>query len=233
VTSDSATGYTTEAPDAAVTRSAAALEPLSCATTPLLDSTTITARQEFNRRRRTGRCYQSCISGLKLKGTYRFITLTTSDRALLVGKDIQQSFRALLGRLRRRGLCSGYVKVVEFTKRGLPHLHVLMRGPYVPQWRLSEMWGEIHLSPIVDVRAVRGQVGAARYLAKYLGKDPESRLACSWDWVWKGFRGDWKLIVKWSNWRNYDLRTIVQRWDMMLVLYGHRPARDGPYLRGV
>lgn len=175
----------------------------------------------------------SAMSGLKMPGTYRLVTLTTSTEAWSAGKDIQQSYRALLGRLRRRGLCSGYVKVAEFTKAGLPHLHIIFRGKFIPWVWLSEVWREIHLSPVVHVTAIRGRGGMARYLAKYLSKDPIARLACSWDWVWKGFRGDWKKIVKWSSWANYELVEILRRWEMMLVLYGRRPARDGPHLRGI
>lgn len=227
------TGYHTLAPSDSRESLQGKVERPGWSRGSLLDSTTVTARQEWNRHRRRGRCFQSCLSGLKMPGTYRLVTLTSSLEAVAAGKNIQESFRALLGRMRRRNLCSGYVKVAEFTKAGRPHLHILMRGAYIPQWWLSEVWNRIHMSPIVDVRAVRGRAGAAGELAKYLSKDSKARLACSWDWVWKGFRGDWKLIVKWSSWRNYDLREIVERWDMLLVLYGHRPAREGPYLKGV
>jgi len=198
-----------------------------------LDSTLITARAEEYRRKRKGRCFQRCMTGLKLKGSYRLITLTTSLEAESAGKVIQDSFRVLLGRLRRRGLCSGYVKVTEFTKAGLAHLHVIMRGTLIPQWWLSKMWGEIHLSPVVDVRAVRQRAGASAYLAKYLGKDPQARLAASWDWVWKGVCMDWRATCRWGFRRGYDLIGVVSLWEGVLVCFSHRPARDGPHLRGV
>lgn len=198
-----------------------------------LDSTTVTLRQSWNQHRRRSRCFQRCITGLKLAGTYRFVTLTTSPEAQQAGLSIQRSFRSLVMRLRRRGQCSGYVKVAEFTKGGSVHLHCLVRGQYVPQWWLSETWNQIHLSPIVDVRAVRGRAGAAAYLAKYLGKDPQARLAASWDWVWKGVCIDWKATCRYGFGQGYDMAGVVRVWESVLLFYSRRPARDGPYLRGV
>jgi len=207
--------------------------PSSAGAASLLVTTTISAREGFNRRRRTGRAYNSFISGMKLAGTYRVVTLTTSQESLDQGKSIQDSFRALLGRCRRRGLVTGYCKVVERTKGGVPHIHVIFRGKIIPHWWLSQIWEEIHLSPVVWIQYVRGIKGVARYLAKYLSKDPIARLAPSWDWVWKGFRGDWRILCKWGYWYKIGLPDIVVKWEMMLTLYGLRPARDGPYLRGV
>lgn len=66
-----------------------------------------------------------------------------------------------------------YLAVVEGTKRGEPHLHILYRGPWVDQRRLSTWMLELTGAPIVDVRAVRGRREAARYVAKYIAKRPE------------------------------------------------------------
>jgi len=173
-------------------------------------------------RRRRGRGFHRIMSGLRLGGELKFITLTTSEESWAAGKRIQTSFRALVMRLRRRGWCSGYVRVIEYTKAGLPHYHVIMRGPYIPQSYLSQMWGEIHLSPIVDVRAVRGKVGAASYLAKYLGKDRASRYSWSWDWVWRGFARDWRNLVAEMLAHQVFMFDIISMWEGILDAYVKR-----------
>jgi len=63
-----------------------------------------------------------------------------------------------------------YLAVWEVTKAGWPHLHVVARGPYIPQRWLSHHWQQLTGAPIVDIRAVRGSRDAARYVAKYLTK---------------------------------------------------------------
>lgn len=199
----------------------------------LLDSTTTTLREEWNRERRVRRCHQRVRSGTKLPGHWQMWTLTTSDEALSAGKDIQASFRALVMRLRRRGLCSGYLRVVEYTKRGSPHLHVLIRGMPIPHSWLSETWGQIHMSPVVWFSKVRHGAGAAAYLGKYLGKDQRARIAASWDWVWKGAVMDWRATCRWGFRRGYDLARVVWLWEGVLMYYADKPARDGPHLRGI
>ncbi len=64
-----------------------------------------------------------------------------------------------------------YVCIVEWTKAGEPHLHILMDGPYIAQRRLSGAWRRIHNSPIVDIRRVKSDSAACLYLTKYLTKD--------------------------------------------------------------
>jgi len=173
-------------------------------------------------KRRRGRGYHRITSGLRLGGSYRLITLTTSEESWSAGKSIQRSFRALVMRLRRRNLCRGYVRVVEFTKAGLPHYHVIVRGPYVVQWWLSRWWKEIHLSPVVDVRAVHRTGGAASYLVKYLGKDEKSRYSWSWDWVWRGFASSWRELVSAGLSQGVAMRLIITLWEGMLDAYSEK-----------
>lgn len=172
--------------------------------------------------RKSRRTYQRVISGLKVGGQFKFITLTTSEQSWKSGKDIQESWRALKERMVRRGLISGYVKVKEFTKRGLPHLHIIVRGPWIPQQWLSQAWMDLHSSPIVDVRRIKGKGGAAAYLSKYLGKDARSKCSWGWSWVWKGFVKDWRQHVSDGLIEGYSMLDIIAMWDAILVLYGER-----------
>lgn len=200
-----------------------------------LDTTTKTARwedsawrKEWHRARRKGRMYHRVRSGMKLGGNLKLITLTTSLVAARNGLSIQASFRSLMMRMRRRRLVSGYVKVIEYTRAGLPHIHAVIRGPYISQSWLSQAWGEIHRSPIVDVRGVRGLGGAASYLAKYMGKDDRARYSWSWDWVWKGFVGSWKALLVYGFRHDAPMVDIIRLWESILETYARNLARDGP-----
>lgn len=196
---------------------------------PSLDTTTITAREpkpqskeylEWLCRRRRNRLYQRAMSGLRVGGNLKFVTLTSSSEAMEAGRDIRQSWRVLLQRLRRRSLCSGYVKVMEYTKAGLPHLHLVIRGPWLSQSWLSQQWAEIHLSPIVDVRRVQRKDGAASYLAKYMGKSSAARYSWSWDWVWRGFVKDWRALLVDGFSAGAELVDIIAMWELILTRYG-------------
>ncbi len=169
--------------------------------------------------KRRRRFYQRAMTGMKLGGNLRLLTLTTSEESWVAGKDIQRSFRAFILRLRRRKWCLGYVKVVEFTKRGRPHLHVILRGPYVSFWWLSQVWQEIHMSEVVDVRRVYKPGRLGNYLAKYLGKDMRARYSWSHDWVWRGFVADWKALCREGFENGASMLDIIDVWGVILDRY--------------
>ena len=83
-------------------------------------------------------------------------------------------FAQLIRLIKKR--CAGqsvaYFAVREATKQGWPHLHVALRSPYIPWEWLTAQWEQITGSPGVDIRAVWKSKDAAKYLAKYIGKDP-------------------------------------------------------------
>jgi len=196
---------------------------------PSLDTTTKTAREPklrsevylaWLRRKRRNRLYQRAMSGLRMGGNLKFVTLTSSPESAANGLDIRSSWRVLLQRLRRRNLCSGYVKVMEFTKAGLPHFHLIIRGPWLSQSWLSRQWDQIHQSPIVDVRRVQRKDGAASYLAKYLGKSLDARYSWSWDWVWRGFVKDWRRLLTEGFEHGASLVDIISVWELILERYG-------------
>jgi len=147
------------------------------------------------------RCYHRVMSGLERGGSLRFLTLTSSLEA---PDDIQRSWRKLYMRMLRRGLITGYIKVPELTSGGKNHLHILFRGSYVSQKLLSRWWGEIHKSPVVDIRSYRpfgGKKGVASYMAKYMSKESAGRYSWSWGWVWRGFCRHWTLWKRY--WRSH------------------------------
>lgn len=65
-----------------------------------------------------------------------------------------------------------YFLVWERTKRGWPHAHILLVAPSVAKRWLSAQWRELSRCFITDIQRVGSHEHAARYLAKYLAKDP-------------------------------------------------------------
>ncbi len=73
-----------------------------------------------------------------------------------------------------------FFRVVEVHGNGFPHIHVLLVGaPFIAQKWIAGVWrdllGQDH--GVVDIRAVKGEEHAVRYVTKYLLKQSERRTA--------------------------------------------------------
>lgn len=107
------------------------------------------------------------------------MTLTCSRRQypspLVAFRSLSQAIPVLMKRLRRSFPDNRieYFCVWESTASGWPHVHVLFRGPYIPQRCLSSHWQELTGSPVVDIRRVYTRAQVASYLSKYLTKQPD------------------------------------------------------------
>ena len=132
-----------------------------------LDYKVISARTRVvsARTRRVRRFYHRYLTGVGVGGQVRILTLTSSDEAVKQGYDIHRSFRALVLRLRRHFGRFEYIGVRE-KKGDREHLHIVFRGKFMEQAVVSKIWNELHKSPVVDIRLVRGVKGGVRYLAK-------------------------------------------------------------------
>jgi len=106
----------------------------------------------------------------------RLITLTVrADASVPAAAQLARANKAwsILGRRYRRKFGTraiGYAKIVELTKAGTPHLHILANVPYIHHTALSAAWKELTGAHIVDVRAVKRERGIAGYLTSYLTK---------------------------------------------------------------
>lgn len=113
---------------------------------------------------------------LELTRPARFITLTLRpDPALTAAEQLAIANRAwsiLWRRYRRRfgDRAAGYAKIVELTKAGTPHLHILASVPFIHQSQLAADWRQLTGSFVVDIRAVNHKRGIAGYLTSYLTK---------------------------------------------------------------
>lgn len=165
------------------------------------------------------------------------LTLTTNpsyepdpDRAAAL---LLQAWRSLVRALRRRHgkHAIQYMVVWERTRRDMPHIHVLLRAPYIPQQMISDYMASHIGAPIVDIRAVRSRRMVARYVAKYIAKDPQAfagrqRYHTSRDWrlepdPWREAqraidREPWHLV-----------RTHITLWAAYLRSIGYRIRWDG------
>ena len=142
----------------------------------------------------------------------RFLTLTTAGKAPRTVKETADDWRAFVKRVRRRYGEFEFLKVVEWTKSGLEHLHILFRGPYIPQEWISSTWEEIHGAKITYVEEVKGtRATIANYLTKYIVKG-EERFNWSKNWVYPGFVGDWKAILR----KTETVKEAVQVWNAYL-----------------
>lgn len=109
----------------------------------------------------------------------RFLTLTSNPKHGNSPEEraaaLAQAWRLIVKRLRRLNPSEDleFLAVFEATKAGEPHLHILLRSPFIPQSLISAWMKELTNSPIVDIRRVRSHHEVASYLAKYIGKAPQ------------------------------------------------------------
>lgn len=97
-----------------------------------------------------------------------------------------------------------FFAVFEKTKRGEPHLHILLRVKWLDQRWISAQMQRFMGSPIVDIRRITSKKKMARYVAKYCGKDPHlfkgtKRYWRSLDWFFKGNRPEDDYTAKPEN----------------------------------
>lgn len=157
----------------------------------------------------------------------RFITLTASPATGISPADrarkLARAWRLVVARAKRQFKLPefNYLAVFEATKRGEPHLHILCRVAFIPQRWLSAQMNTIMASPIVDIRIIKSAKQAARYIAKYVGKEPHHFSTCKRYWHTKNwinadpapvhtdtFRGPgWSIVEK-------DLPEIYRQWKL-------------------
>lgn len=117
-----------------------------------------------------------------------FLTLTSNPRQYPNPDDaanaLKHAFTTLIRKLRRDHPHTDiqYLAVFEQTKQGMPHLHVLLRAPYVRQKTISNYMRDHIAAPIVDIRKVGSPNQVARYIGKYLSKDPHRFDGCQRYW---------------------------------------------------
>jgi len=130
----------------------------------------------------------------------KFLTLTVSAAS---GPNPIARCKALIGAWRkmRRALEEQFdipriefMAVVEAQKSGEPHLHILMRSPYIEQRWISEFMAVEIGAPICWIEEVGDKKKLANYVAKYCGKDPHRFGTCKRYWQSRGWDLDPKSL---------------------------------------
>lgn len=123
----------------------------------------------------------------------RLLTLTVSSTQYPdpaeAASALKRGLRLLRLRLQRHPTLEdfSFLAVFEAHKSGAPHLHLLVRGKFLPWQKLRQWWEEITGSTHIDIRAIKGRKDAARYVAKYLGKDLHAFPGCKRYWRSHGY----------------------------------------------
>lgn len=104
----------------------------------------------------------------------RFITLTCQPSRFLDPRDAYEKMKAALPEFVRiiRQKCGPfeYAAVWELHESGWPHLHIAQKGMYVPKALVATVWDSLGIGYCTDIRAITGNSGIARYVAKYMTK---------------------------------------------------------------
>jgi hypothetical protein len=177
----------------------------------------------------------------------KFLTLTsvrnterTADQAAV---ELVHAWRMIRQRAKREGLADKieYLAIFEETEKGWPHLHILMRSPYIDQEWLSDRMREYNNSPNVWITDIKSQKQVARYIAKYVSKGPgryegtkryfksknyvidESYLerkasTCEFR-VWVVDR-DLSSVLTWFAWKNWSVTQTVGDAELSIVPMG-------------
>ena len=125
-----------------------------------------------------------------------FLTLTVNPRhgqsPEQRAQELSDAWKIVVKRARRKFTKAPleYFAIFEATKKGEPHLHILLRAPFIPQRWLSQAMDELIEAPIVDIRRVGSAKNAASYVAKYVGKGPKPFAALKRYWSSKGYQID-------------------------------------------
>ncbi len=104
----------------------------------------------------------------------KLITLTVNPKSYETPREAYDDTRRKLSQLacsiRRKFSRFEYLKVLEVTKAGWPHYHLVASCGYIPQPWLSHRWDELTGARIVDIRKIHKGDDVYFYILKYLSK---------------------------------------------------------------
>lgn len=121
------------------------------------------------------------------------LTLTVAPEAYgspdAAAAGLKEGLRLLRLRLKRhpRFVNFEFLAVFEKHKSGFPHLHLLIRGGFIPWKWLRKVWEEITGAHQVDIRKIDTRGKAAFYVSKYIGKDLSAFEGCKRWWRSHGY----------------------------------------------
>lgn len=117
-----------------------------------------------------------------------FLTLTCKPGRFASPHDAARDMKRGLVLLRRRiqrkwGVKNlPFIVVYEKTQAGWPHMHLLLRAPYMHWKVLRAMWQELTGAHQVDVRFIKNKSQVLFYVTKYIGKALHAFEGCKRWW---------------------------------------------------
>lgn len=159
----------------------------------------------------------------------RFLTLTRrrdlKEKPAAAAKALAANWsrirRSLMTRYRIKSL--EFIAIFEKHKSGWPHLHIMIRGPYLDQRVISKLAIKFLKSPIVHIRSIDATRKAARYIAKYLSKDNIRFGTCKRYWKSKHYNQG--KDTKWKEKHVSDL--IWHKIGTNLISYAEHLEMEG------
>lgn len=136
--------------------------------------------QPFNR--------QKVMQAAKEGNPNIFLTLTCDSKRYDTPEEAARDMKRGLVLLRRQIARRFNVKNVPFivvferTKKGWPHMHLLMRGSYMHWKKLRGMWQSIVGAAQIDIRFIKRKEHVLHYVTKYIGKDLAAFKGCKRWW---------------------------------------------------
>jgi hypothetical protein len=105
-----------------------------------------------------------------------------------------------------------YFAFVEATKRGEPHLHILVRSPYIPQDWLARQMEELIQSPRVWIDRIKNTKAAVGYVSKYVTKAPAQFGKTRRYWSTRGWEVNKSDRPEYDRRQYQGARIVVKRW---------------------
>lgn len=108
----------------------------------------------------------------------RFITLTahkeSADTTGGRARELVRAWREIRRRYSKKwtGAKIEFLAIFEKTKKGEPHLHIMVRSNFIEKHWLSSQMDSLTGSPICHIRKIDSSAMAANYVSKYIAKDP-------------------------------------------------------------
>jgi len=150
------------------------------------------------------RAYQRLLSGLNLAAArnqvVRIITLTTVPGPGYC--DLKNPWQALRKRIERKFKTKVNYWRLRTNEGARGVLHILYVGPWIPQSWLSWNWKNLVGAPIVYIQQLKKRRGSRRIanymISNYMTHHQFMRQSWSWGWVFRGFVGAWKQVLRLS-----------------------------------
>jgi hypothetical protein len=111
-----------------------------------------------------------------------------------------------------------FLAVFEKHKSGHPHLHLLIRGKFIPWQYLKRRWREVTGSTQIFINFIRNTKQAAAYAAKYVGKDLTAFPGCK-RW-WRSHKYSEAVVDDWVKDERYGVpsRYLVDQHKLRFVM---------------